>query len=240
MKNDSKTDVILEHLRAYAEQWEMLDDTSEEQYQWVIDFAEKQIEDSTKTIEHVERKADAMMRYTGLLLTLIALALTYAISKDSPRQDALFFLPVLVALLFSIWNALLCTRPVDHPSAPLIQEAFADAQHPGGNQLFFMRAWIVLEYRLWLLCVEKGNYVETSLYGLLLALIWLVLGVACVVFKSPLSRFMPSFSMQSYVLVVGSGSVAALYLYRRWKSAHFCQAQWLNSIHEIESPLQVD
>src|SRR5258706_7119925 len=120
MKNDSERGAVLERLRKYASQWQMADGTAEEQHKWVIDYAEKQAEQSIKTIEYLDSKADAMMRYVGTLITLIALALTYAMSKDSPRGDVLFFLPVLMALLFSIWNALRCAKPTEQPRRPFI------------------------------------------------------------------------------------------------------------------------
>jgi hypothetical protein len=236
MKRDPEREAILDRLRNYASQWQMAVGTLEEQHKWVIDYAEKRTEESIKTVEYLDSKADSMMRYIGALITLIALTLTYAISKESPSENILFFLPVLMALLFSIWNALQCTRPMDQPRLPFIKEAFAYAQSPADSHLSFMRSCMELEYRTWLLGDKKGVYVETSLYSFLLALVWLTLGVLCVIFKAQLARviegsFLP---LEYWVLVIGLLSVLGLYLFRLWKTARFPLSDWAKLFPETE------
>lgn len=235
MKTDSERDAILKLIRRYADQWRMAAGTSEEQHKWVIDYAEKQAEQSIKTIEYLDSKADAMMRYVGMLITLIALALTYAMSKDSPRGDVLFFLPVLMALLFSIWNALRCAKPTEQPRRPFIKEAFDYAQSPKDSQLYFMRGWVELEFRTLVLGAEKGNYVATSLYSFLLALVWLMLAIPCVIFKAKLSGFiyLPSMRPELLVLLMGFLSVVVLALYRRSKASRLSLADWSKVFPEV-------
>jgi hypothetical protein len=212
----SKEQQILEHIRLYADNWRMDGTKSEENYQWLMDYADKQSDNSIKTTEYLDSKADAMMRYIGLLITLSVTVLGYAMTKDGSQRDALFFFPVLVALLYSLWNLLQCTRPTDQPRQPFISDAFEYSQNPENNKLYFMRNLMDLEYRLWLLNFKKGTLIEFSLRGFFLAIAWLLIGIGALIYKTEITYYL---SFPSEFLVLGLGLVAvgllALRQYRR-------------------------
>jgi hypothetical protein len=237
MKHDSEG-AILKRARAYADQWRMVEGASEGKYQWVIDYAETQSAESIKGIEYLNSKADGMVRYIGVLITLLTLVLAYAVTKKTPREDILFFFPTVIALVYSFWSALQCTKPVDHPRRPFIKQAFEHSQYPESSKLYFLRPWMLLEFSLWLLAFKKAMYIERSLYGLLLALVWLIVGVLCFVFKEPLIATMSvlSFQLQYLLMAVGPVSVALLYLVQRWKSGRPSLERWARLFPETENP----
>jgi hypothetical protein len=210
MSEESK---ILRRIQGYAAEWRMDEGRSETDYQWVVDYADKQSERSTRTVEYLDSKADAMTRYIGLLITLGVLVVSYAVSRDAPREDILFFAPALAALLYSLGNALRCTKPEDQPRPPLIGHAFAYSQHPDNNRLYFTRSLIELEYKLWLLNQRKGTLIEFSLKGFFLALAWLLIGVIGLLYKGEITYFL-SFQSELAAVAAGLFSVVGLALWQ--------------------------
>jgi hypothetical protein len=247
MKTKLTDNVIRERARAYASQWRICKDYPEDHYKWLIDYAEKQADGSIKTIEYLDGKADAMLRQIGILVTLLGLILGYAASREAPQGYVLYFLPVLFALLFSVISAIQCSRPQLQPRRPLIKQAFTYTSSAVGTRLYFMRAWIYLEYDLWLMGQKKAAWIRSSHYGLVIAIVWLILGVTVIVSMSMIDRILvasrladsPYIRKELTVVLAGLLSVVVLawVRYRNFSNItqHFWETEFPDTTETVES-----
>ncbi len=230
---------VLERTKVFATAWKIPDDKDPAEFRWLTDYAESQAEYMTATIALLDSKADAVMRYVGIALTLVGLLLGYAIGHG-PKLGGLksfaFFLPSLFAMVLSMWSALRCTLPTQQPSRPLIAQAFSYArQQPDNSRLYLMRGWISQEFKMWMLAFEKGRCIRSALYYFMFAVTWPLIAVIAIGYRTELLGLTQHLSLGLETLVAALGLVALLGLAASRRVAGRAPLEhWMKVFPEVE------
>lgn len=231
---------VLERAKAFATAWKIPEGRDPGEFRWLGDYAESQVAYMTATIEFLDSKADAVMRYVGIASTLMGTALAYTLGRGKEVGDVrsfVVFLPSLLAMVCAMWSAVRCTRPIQQPSRPLIAQAFSYArQQPENSRLYLMRGWIWQEFKMWTLAFEKGGYIRSALYYFMFAVAWLPVAVLAVACQAQLRLLTQRLVLGPESLVVGLGLVALLGLAvsRRAVAGRVPLEHWVKTFPESE------